>query len=185
FVNLVSKHKVKYSVFLEYQQKIIDILLKNNLVSINKDILYFNKDQLIELGIYKQIWIYGVINYYNYPKILLIEDDKRRYQDKINELLDRKILRSESTLFSIPEMNYLNYLLNNRQYDNSIGLRNKYEHDFIAEDESEYKKDYLYSIMVLLFYIVKINEEFHFKFLLDNREGLITEVYSLEDILPS
>lgn len=185
FVNLVSKHKVKYSVFLEYQQKIIDILLKNNLVSINKDILYFNKDQLIELGIYKQIWIYGVINYYNYPKILLIEDDKRRYQDKINELLDRKILRSESTLFSIPEMNYLNYLLNNRQYDNSIGLRNKYEHDFIAEDESEYKKDYLYSIMVLLFYIIKINEEFHFKFLLDNREGLITEVYSLEDILPS
>lgn len=185
FVNLVSKHKVKYSGFLEYQQKIIDSLLKNNLVSINKDILYFNKDQLIELGIYKQIWIYGVINYYNYPKILLIEDDKRRYQDKINELLDRKILRSESTLFSIPEMNYLNYLLNNRQYDNSIGLRNKYEHDFIAEDENEYKKDYLYSIMVLLFYIVKINEEFHFKFLLDNREGLTTEVYSLEDILPS
>ena len=32
FVNLVSKHKVNYSVFLEYQQKIIDILLKNNLV---------------------------------------------------------------------------------------------------------------------------------------------------------
>lgn len=184
FVNLVSKHEVKYSGFLEYQQKIIDILLKNNLVSINKDILYFNEDQLIELGIYKHIWMYGVINYYNYPQILLIEDDKRKYQDKINELLDLKILRSESTLFSIPEMNYLNYLLNNSQYDNSIGLRNKYEHDFITEDESEYQKDYLYSIMVLLFYIVKINEEFHFKFLLDNEDGLMTEVYSLEDILP-
>ncbi|HFM5866550.1 TPA: hypothetical protein ACG8T1_002704, partial [Enterococcus faecium] len=58
------------------------------------------------------------------------------------------------------------------------------EHDFITEDESEYQKDYLYSIMVLLFYIVKINEEFHFKFLLDNEDGLMTEVYSLEDILP-
>ncbi len=80
-------------------------------------------------------------------------------------------------------MNYLNYLLNNSQYDNSKGLRNKYEHDFIAEDESEYGIDYLYSIVVLLFYIVKINEEFHFKFLLDHKDGLMAEVHSIEDVL--
>lgn len=183
FFDLVVNHEVKYSGFLEYQQKIIDTLLEKNLVSINEDVLYFNDDQKLEGAIYRDIWIYGTINYYNYPDILLREVDKKKFQDKINELLDQEILRGESTLFSIPEMNYLNYLLNNSQYDNSKGLRNKYEHDFIAEDESEYGTDYLYSIVVLLFYIVKINEEFHFKFLLDHKDGLMAEVHSIEDVL--
>ncbi|MGH2205034.1 hypothetical protein ACQ10Q_13975, partial [Enterococcus faecalis] len=49
FLDLVVKHEVKYSGFLEYQQKIIDTLLEKNLVSINEDVLYFNDDQKLEV----------------------------------------------------------------------------------------------------------------------------------------
>ena len=64
-----------------------------------------------------------------------------------------------STLFSKPEQNYLNYILNKKEYSNGLDLRNKYAHDTCPLDEKTQQYDYweLQKIMVLI--ILKINEE--------------------------
>ena len=64
-----------------------------------------------------------------------------------------------STLFSKLEQNYLNYILNKKEYSNGLDLRNKYAHDTCPLDEKTQQYDYweLQKIMVLI--ILKINEE--------------------------
>lgn len=171
FVELVSKNDVKKSDFLNFQENSLSELLKYEILSEKKGRLFFDNNQMIDLLIFKMIWSYGAANYYNLPKMELgfINGPMQEAADK---LIEKKILKCESTLFSKPESDYLNYLLNNSLFDNALALRNKYEHDFVAENDNEYFINYLYALLVLLMYVIKINEEFHFKFLLEGKEGL-------------
>lgn len=64
-------------------------------------------------------------------------------------------------MYSEPEEKYLDYLLNNKQFDNSLAIRNGYAHGKIV-DETEYLHDYYVALLVLLIDVVKINEELHY-----------------------
>lgn len=171
FIELVSKNDVKKSDFLNFQENSLSELLKYEILSEKEGILFFDNNQMIDLYIFKMIWSYGAANYYNLPKLELgfINGPMQEAADK---LIEKNILKCETTLFSKPESDYLNYLLNNSLFDNALALRNKYEHDFVAENDNEYFMNYLYALLVLLLYVIKINEEFHFKVLLEGKEGL-------------
>ncbi|MCU9767274.1 hypothetical protein N4803_00700, partial [Enterococcus faecalis] len=54
------------------------------------------------------------------------------------------------------EVDYLNYILNNSEFDNALGLRNKYSHGSIVEEN---ETDYFYTLIILVIYVIKINEE--------------------------
>ena len=67
------------------------------------------------------------------------------------------------TLFSKPEQNYLNYMLNKSIYSDGKDLRNKYIHSTYPRDEETQKKDYIDLLKIMIIIIVKINEEFCLK----------------------
>lgn len=171
---LLTRRTVRYTDFRDYQKQDLDFLILGAIITRDEnDYLFFDEYQIKVATILESIWKYGVIHYYNFPNIYF--KDKITYQNVINDLIRKNILRSDSTLFSNQESEYLNFLLNNTEFDNSKGIRNNYQHDYIAENEEHYLQDYLYSIIVLFLYVVKINDEYHHKLILEGEEGLWSE----------
>ena len=65
-----------------------------------------------------------------------------------------------STLFSEPEIAYLNYILNKSQFSNGLDLRNRYVHGTYSRNENVNRSDYIILLKIMVFIIIKINEEF-------------------------
>ena len=95
--------------------------------------------------------MYGSVN-----SISLSESEKL----SADRMLDNGWLIFSDTLFSIQEINYLNFVLNNKSYDNSWGIRNKYLHGVpIYDSIQQYEYEYHLIMLILIFYNIKINEE--------------------------
>ena len=70
------------------------------------------------------------------------------------------MLRFESTLFSKPEQNYLNYFLNKSEFNNSLDLRNKYSHGTQPfGNEEVHHSNYIIFLKLFILIIIKINDE--------------------------
>ena len=65
-----------------------------------------------------------------------------------------------ATLLSKPEQDYFNYIFNNSEHGNALGLRNKYAHGNQPNDEEKIKKDYYTILRMLILIVMKINDEF-------------------------
>ena len=76
-------------------------------------------------------------------------------------------IRIESTLFSTPEKNYINYELNKAEYSDGLDLRNKYAHSTYPQDENTQKHDYVELLKIMVLIVTKINEEFCLKYPID------------------
>lgn len=80
----------------------------------------------------------------------------------IEDLISRDVLKYHSGLFTPDEASYLNYMLNDSEQTNAIGLRNKYSHasgPISDPNAKEIRSDY-YTILALLVSItLKINDE--------------------------
>ena len=88
----------------------------------------------------------------------------RKYEARILELLNSKYLVVENSLFSIPEQQYLNYVLNKAKFGNGLDLRNKYVHGTYSLDIKKQETDYLELLKIMVLIIIKINEEFCLRF---------------------
>ena len=79
----------------------------------------------------------------------------------IKEWENAGIIYVGNTLFSEPEVDYLNYLLNRSEYDNGLELRNRYAHGVlqIDPDESVHKQNYFILLRVMVLLAIKINDE--------------------------
>lgn len=77
-------------------------------------------------------------------------------------------IRYENTLFSKPEQDYLNYMLNKKDFSNGYDLRNKYIHDTYSLNSDVQEADYVEFLKIMVLIIIKINEEFNL------REGIKT-----------
>ena len=93
---------------------------------------------------------YGVLCYHHSGEL----------QSTIAELISCEDLLEENTLFSIPEQEYLDYILNKATFSNGLDLRNKYVHGSKAKDDSENFKDYLEFLLIMAMIIIKLNDEF-------------------------
>lgn len=69
-------------------------------------------------------------------------------------------LRYKGTLFSRPEQDYLNFMLNKAEFSNGFDLRNRYIHDTCTLNEEMQQQDYLELLKIMALIIIKINEEF-------------------------
>ena len=69
-------------------------------------------------------------------------------------------LRYGNTLFTIPEQEYLNYMLNKAEFSNGLDLRNKYIHSTNSLDEQQQQRDYIQILKIMTLIVLKINEEF-------------------------
>lgn len=157
FVKLIVNNKIKKTNFHSYQQLDIDFLIINDIFSVDKEgNIFTTEKQLFRILIFSNIYKYVVIHYYNWNQKLSIKKCIEYQQQEINEMIEEGLLIYENTLFAKPEADYLNYILNESEFDNALGLRNKYSHGSIIEGK---EKDYFYTLIILVVYVIKINEE--------------------------
>ncbi|MBM7642279.1 hypothetical protein [Streptococcus loxodontisalivarius] len=160
-VELINSHMVKKGDFLNYQQVNIQFLIDNGILSDDEDKLSFVDDKEIEL--LKELYWFSDVSYIN------ASDDERKMLD---ELSDKGMIEFGSSLFSRSESDYLNYLVNNSKFDNSLGVRNKYQHGSPAyKTEQQYNLDYSIALLILIICVVKINEEMMLKQTMEKRNS--------------
>lgn len=104
----------------------------------------------------------------NVPRVQLLKDLYEHevicvsyYKDKdmIKQLVLSGDLQYGSTLFSVPEQKYLNYVLNKSEYSNGHDLRNRYIHGTYSMDKSQQEYDYIWLLKIMILTVLKINEE--------------------------
>ena len=82
----------------------------------------------------------------------------------LDNLIERDDLSEGKTLFSIPEQQYLDFILNKATYSDGLDLRNKYSHGTTSTNEAKHFENYLEFLKIMVLIIIKINEEFCLKF---------------------
>ena len=151
FYELLLYEKMKLSDFTEFQKKDIKwlvergsvIIQENNLLVLNNSRIFFLKDL------------------YDHDVICV------QYYSQLEEWIDLSELRITGGLFSEPEQDYLNYMLNKSVFSNGLDLRNKYSHSTYPSNEETQLEDYIKLLKIMILAIGKINEEFCLK---DNGE---------------
>lgn len=154
FVQLILKNRVNKNDLLNFQFQNIQFLVDKDIISVDEDsFLFMTAKQLTRITIFSRLYNFGVIHYYHTldnPMILELQ------QYEIDEMMKEGLLTFENTLFSKPETEFFNYILNNSEFDNALALRNKYLHGSVVEGDY---RDYLYILIVLIVYVIKINDE--------------------------
>ena len=85
-------------------------------------------------------------------------DDVQRKE--IDNMVLKGLLKFDSSLFSKPEQDYLNYYLNKSEFINSLDLRNMYSHGTQPfGNESIHHSNYIKFLKILVLIIIKINDE--------------------------
>ncbi|TCD45882.1 hypothetical protein D3X11_06720 [Streptococcus sp. X16XC17] len=80
-----------------------------------------------------------------------------------DNLVQEDLLKYESTLFSEIESNYISFVLDDKKYGNGLKIRNRYAHARMARaSEEENFKNYLELIQILIFYVIRINDELEY-----------------------
>lgn len=149
---LLLSEQMKRSDFAEYQLSRLDWLIErssvnqseNGALSINTHRVYILKDLFSNEVICPK--------YYG-----------SRLREYVDFLVETGDLQYEKSLFSKPEQNYLNYILNKSEYSNGLDLRNRYGHDTCTLKEEIQNQDYLELQKIMTLIIIKINEEFCLK----------------------
>lgn len=95
-----------------------------------------------------------------YENDVLCPNYLKQFETIINQMVENGDLQVKSSLFSIPEADYMNYQLNKAKFSNGRDLRNKYAHSTYPENEQEQHQDYIELLKIMVLVITKINEEF-------------------------
>ena len=126
--------------FLRFLEKEDVLILENEVVKLNKKLAFLLKDL--------------------YDNEVLCLSYLEDFSDILNELLLKKYIKISSSLFSISEQNYINYMLNKNEYTNGPNLRNKYIHSTYSLDPKDQEEDFYELLKVIIAIVGKINEEF-------------------------
>ena len=126
--------------FLRFLEKEDVLILENEVVKLNKKLAFLLKDL--------------------YDNEVLCLSYLEDFSDILNELLLKKYIKISSSLFSISEQNYINYMLNKNEYTNGPNLRNKYIHSTYSLDPTVQEEDFYELLKVIIAIVGKINEEF-------------------------
>lgn len=150
FHDLLMNENIKRDEIVRYEQESLNKLIKGGYIYIDNEgfIKIKNKVQTLLL---KDINNNDVISYWKL-------NDKQRYEI---DLLEKKgLLKFESSLFSKPEQDYLNYNLNKSEFINSLDLRNMYGHGTQPfGNEDVHHSNYIRFLKLFILIIIKINDE--------------------------
>lgn len=152
FIDLITKENIKYEDFEKFQQNQLDTLIDKKIIKISENGCLIISDKLM-VNILKQIYYHEVINKYDTPK---------PYHKRIEDLTNEGLLKGYSSLLSIPEINYFNYLLNRSEYRNGLEIRNRYIHgnQQVLANEKLDRTNYMILLRIFIILIIKINDEF-------------------------
>ena len=146
------KEGVKISDFDEYQIKQINILIEKNLIKLSNDVIEFTNFR--EINILYELWKSGTYCLYYKDELTL---------NIVENLCERGYCEYSNKLFSELEANYLSYVLDDKKYGNGLKIRNKFSHGkFSYKSEEEHQKNYLELLQIVIFYVIRINDELEF-----------------------
>lgn len=157
--DLTSTRTNLYDFVLDNEPKYEDIIK-------NRSHLKEPIDKLIEVGVLKQEG--DIIKLNNKEKIyimkLLLEQESIIIVPNINKQLLKELheegeIDIGENLFSKKELDYLDFHLNNKKFDDSLALRNKYQHNgHTGKVEKDYP-NYLTLLKVLMLILLRINQD--------------------------
>ncbi len=147
--DLITNENVKFEYFENYQRETIQSLINDGYLKLsNDDYVTLNKDIMIYL--IGELHQKEVLNYWSYPLPC---------RTVIDELIDRKLVITENTLFSRQERNYFNFYLNKKEFTNGYDLRNKYLHGTNTFSEKEHEFDYHRLLKIIILTLLKIHDD--------------------------
>ncbi len=152
FFDTIKNEKIKPEECPKYEQNNLNTLISKNYLEIDEDgyLKFKDKERII---VFRDINYNEVACYWKYPP---------KYQKEIDKMISEGILKSESTLFSKPEIDYLNYYLNKSEFNNGLDLRNMYIHGTQpSETESDqiHETNYMRILKIFILAIIKINDD--------------------------
>lgn len=145
------KRKIRINDYPEYSLPELKWLIENRYLSDQEGYISFN--DLNSIMILRELYFNNVINYWKYPESM------RKVIDKMEQT---NMIYFESSLFSRPEQDYINYFLNMSQFNNGLDLRNKYSHTQpnSGTDESIHENNYMIFLRIFVLTLLKIDDEF-------------------------
>ena len=147
--DLLTQEMVTIEDFANYQKDIIQSLVKDGYLIINKD-NNVEIDKITFIYIIREIHRNELLSYWHYPKYV---------RDEIDLLIEEKKLFVENTLFSKEEVKYFNFYLNQKIYTNGYDLRNKYTHGTNTQSEQKNKNDYYLILKIIILTLLKIEDD--------------------------
>ncbi len=151
FYELLLNENVKANDYSGYSERLLNYVIDNGYVFIDFDDYIRVKDKRM-IAILNDLYNNEVINYWKYPL---------KYREKMDELIEKDMLLKGSTLFSKQEKDYFNFYLNQRSFNNTYDLRNKYLHGnkLKDDDENTHYNNYMLFLKFIILIIIKINDE--------------------------
>ena len=145
--DVLKKKTICYANLQDYQKTDVDYLIEQGILSLDAN-------QNISFSA-KLLWLL----YDLYENDFVCVEYLANYSSELKLLQDKGMIRFGSSLLSVPEQDYFNYIFNNASYDNSKDLRNKYAHGNQTLKEDEMSRDYFIMLRMMVLIIIKINEE--------------------------
>lgn len=147
---LLIENQVAYDDFADYQKGSVDYLIGLRVLEdTGKRVQFSNANQIVIL---KAIFSTGATSYYHYSA---------EAHTCIDDMVSKGWLVRRESLLTDPEGSYFNYYLNNLEFSNGPGLRNKYLHgsQVGADDEKQHFHTYITALKLLIALIIKINDD--------------------------
>lgn len=147
--DILARRKVKKNDFPECSREGIDWLINHDiLIDDEQDNLSPRSADLLNL-------LYDL-----YENDVVLESYWRKSHGEDFQLaVEKNWIQTESSLLSKPEQDYFNYIMNRKEFGNSLDLRNKYLHGTQGYDESIHQQNYYMLLKMLVFLTIKINNE--------------------------
>lgn len=150
FYKLLLTEKIKKEDIVRFEQSSLQKLIDDDYVYIDEE-GYIRIKNKIQLFILYDLYNNDVISYWKM-------NEKQRKE--IDVLVQKNLLKFESTLFSKSEQDYLNYYLNKSEFSNSLDLRNMYSHGTQPfGNEEVHHSNYIRFLKLFVLIIIKINDE--------------------------
>lgn len=153
---ILKQGTVCFSDLQEYQQKQVQILVKNDILYLDDNMNLVSSSKMLEL-------LHDL-----YDNEFLCSKYLSDYSVELDILRKNDLIKYESSLLAIPEQEYFDYIFNNASFDDSRDLRNKYAHGTQSSDQNVMFDDYVTMLRLLILIVLKINEEFCLKLIESN-----------------
>lgn len=150
FYDLIKNEDIKKEDIVKYEQNSLNKLIKDEYIFVDENGFIRIKNKM-QLSILNEINNNEVISYWK-----LTEKERK----EVDTLVEKGLLKFDSSLFSKPEQDYLNYCLNKSEFVNSLDLRNMYGHGTQPfGDENTHYSNYIRFLKLFILIIIKINDE--------------------------
>lgn len=148
FSSLISDNNLKISDFHEYQKADLNYLTDHNILQ-KKD-GYIKFKSALQIKLLKEMYLFGSISFVH------ATDEEKNI---LTEMERDHWTFFQGTLFTSQEADYLNFLLNDKKFDNSLAIRNRYQHHLPYYNDEQYENDNTMILIILITYVIKIDDE--------------------------